>query len=167
MLWVGEVEDAESIEELITSATTTGDPVLDFENLDINIASGLKKMLLAGNCKKQVTTAEGKAQSEKISLTVREIAWMIYDFINIRGDNETILDCGNVKIKNATTERQCSSDTKWDEVLSSVTDRPTDKMLEGLHMMQVEMSEELEDLLQVNAPETTFGDKKYDYCRLE
>ena len=42
MLWVGEVEDAESIEELITSATTTGDPVLDFENLDINIASGLK-----------------------------------------------------------------------------------------------------------------------------
>ena len=92
---------------------------------------------------------------------------MICDFINIRGDNETILDCGNVKIKSATKERQCSSDTKWDEVSSSVTDRPTDKMLEGLRMMQVEKSEELEDLLQVNAPETTFGDKKYDYCRLE
>ena len=33
--------------------------------------------------------------------------------------------------------------------------------------MQVEKSEELKYLLHVYAQETTFGDKKYDYCRLK
>ena len=54
----------ESIEVRITSASAPADPILDFENLDFKIASGLKK-ILTGNVKKQVTTAKGKAQSEK------------------------------------------------------------------------------------------------------
>ena len=58
-------------------------------------------------------------------------------------------------------------DPKWDEVLSAVTGRPTDSILESLHKMQVEKSEELKSLLQVYALETTFGDKKYDYRRLK
>ena len=53
------------------------------------------------------------------------------------------------------------------EVLSAITDRPTDSMLESLYKMQVERSEELKYLLQVHAQEMTFGDKKYDYCRLK
>ena len=72
MQWIGEVEYAESIDELVTSASITGDPILDFENLDFKIASGLRKSL-TGNVKKQVTTAEGKAQSEKGSLTGTQI----------------------------------------------------------------------------------------------
>ena len=36
MLWIGEVEDAKSIDDLITSASRTGIPVPDFENLDFN-----------------------------------------------------------------------------------------------------------------------------------
>ena len=43
MLWIGEVEDAKSIDELITSASITGRPTLDFENLDFKIATGLMK----------------------------------------------------------------------------------------------------------------------------
>ena len=91
MLWIGEVEDAESINELITSATVTGDPIPDIENVDVKTASGLRK-ILTGNFKKQVTTADGKAQSEKRSLTGRQIAWVINDFFNIGCDNEAILD---------------------------------------------------------------------------
>ena len=62
MLWIGEVEDAKSMDELITSATITGRPTPDFENLDFKIASGLRK-ILNGNFKKQVTTAEGTSHS--------------------------------------------------------------------------------------------------------
>ena len=40
-------------------------------------------------------------------------------------------------------------DTKWDEVLSAVTDRLTDNILDSLFVMQVEQSEELKYLLQV------------------
>ena len=70
MLLIGEVEDAKSIGDLITSATTTGEPISDFENLDFKIAGGLRKFPTE-NFKKQVTTAEGKAQSEQSSLTER------------------------------------------------------------------------------------------------
>ena len=57
-------------------------------------------------------------------------------------------------------------DTKWDDVLSAVTDRFTDNLLESLYKMQVEKLEGLRNLLQDNAQETTFGDKKYDCCSL-
>ena len=54
--------------ELISSACITGKSIADFENLHFKIASGLKNVLTR-NFKKQATTAEGKAQSEKRSLT--------------------------------------------------------------------------------------------------
>ena len=63
-LRIGDVEDAQSIDDFITPASTTGRPIPDFENLDFKIASGIRK-ILQGNFKKYVTTTEGKAQSEK------------------------------------------------------------------------------------------------------
>ena len=89
MLWIGEVEDAKSIDDIIVSASLSGRPILDFENLDFKIASGLVK-ILTGTCFQQVTTAEGKTQSQKRSLTGRLITWMICDFFEISGDNEAI-----------------------------------------------------------------------------
>ena len=100
-LWIGEVEDGKSIGELITSAFITGRPILDTENLDFKIASGLRK-IRTGNFKKQVTTAEGTAQSETRSLAGRQVAWMIYDFSKIFGDKEGF-------IKSSVEERQRSS----------------------------------------------------------
>ena len=40
----GEVEDAECIGDHIASASFTGGPIVDFENLDFKIASGLMKI---------------------------------------------------------------------------------------------------------------------------
>ena len=79
MLRIGEVEDATSIADLISSASTTGKSILDFENLDFKIASGLCK-ILTGNFKKTSHHSRRKVPAEKISLTGRQIAWMIYDF---------------------------------------------------------------------------------------
>ena len=62
MQWIGEVEDGKSIDGLITSASITGKPIPDFENLDFKIASGHRK-IQTGNLKQRVDTAEGKAQS--------------------------------------------------------------------------------------------------------
>ena len=95
------------------------------------------------------------------------MALMIYDFFKITGDNDAILDSrdfSNVQLKNDNVQ---AFDTKWDEVLSAVTDRPTDSILECRCKLQVEKSEGLEYLFQIYAQETTFGDKKYDYCKLE
>ena len=61
---MAEVDDAKSIDDLIISASITGIPIPDFEKVEF--ASGLRE-IWTGKSKKQVTTAEGKAQSEKRS----------------------------------------------------------------------------------------------------
>ena len=149
LLRIGEVEDAKSIDELITSASVTGDPILDFENVDVIIASGLRK-IQTGNFKKQVTTAEGKAQSAKRSLASRQVAWVIYDFFNISGDNEAILDFRDLSKAQLKSDNVQTFDTKWDEEWSAVTDRLT-ALWRSLYKMQVEKSEELKYVLQVFA----------------
>ena len=45
MLRIGEVEDAKSIDDIVTSALINGDPIPDFENLDFKITSELRKIL--------------------------------------------------------------------------------------------------------------------------
>ena len=44
MLWIGADEDATSIDDLITSESITGRPILDLEKLDFKIARGLRKI---------------------------------------------------------------------------------------------------------------------------
>ena len=155
--WIGEVEDAKSVDDLITSASRTGKSTADLKNLDTKMASGLRK-IQTGNFKKQVTTAEGQAQSEKRSLTSRQISLMIYDFFKIIGDNEAVLDFRYLPKVQSKNDNVQAFDTKWDELLSAVTDRPTDNTLESLHKMQDGQLEELKYLVQVHAQETSFGE---------
>ena len=44
VLKIVKIEDAKRVDDLITSTLTPGDQNPDFENLDIKIASGLKKI---------------------------------------------------------------------------------------------------------------------------
>ena len=72
---------------------------------------------------------------------------MIYDFFNISGDNEAILDLRDFSKVQLNSGNVRAFDTKLDEVLSAVTDRPTDNILESLCKMQVEPSEGLKYVL--------------------
>ena len=76
---------------------------------------------------------------------------MIRDFFANSGVLD-FTDLSKVQLKNDSVQ---AFDTKWDEVVSAVTDRPTDSMLESLNMMQVEKSEESKYLLPVYAQDTT------------
>ena len=114
ILWIGEVEHAGRIDDIITAAFITGRPALDFENLDFKIASRLGK-ILTGNFKQQVTTAEVKAQPETRSHTGKQIAWMIYDFSKICGDTEALLDFRVSKVQ-LTNDNVQAFDTKWSAV---------------------------------------------------
>ena len=59
MLWIGEVEGAKSIDDLITSASIPGEPIPDFEDLDFKIASGLKK-----NPNRELQTSKSSQQKK-------------------------------------------------------------------------------------------------------
>ena len=102
----------------------------------------------ADSGKSRQRTSKNKSPQPKDKINPRsdhsraDIAWMIYKFFKVRGDNEAILDFGdlsNVQLKN---EKVQAFDAQWDEVLSPVTERLTDNMLESLYRMQIETSEE-------------------------
>ena len=107
---------------------------------------------------------QGASRNEKRTLTGRQIAWMIYDFFNISGGKEAILDftdLSNVPWKTTTFKPSTQRRTNYPRQL--LTDLLT---TESLHNFQVDSSEALKHVLQVYVQATTFGDKKYDYCRL-
>ena len=122
------------------------------ENLDFKIASGLRK-IFTWNFKKQVTTAEGRAQSEKRSLTGRQIAWMIHDVYTHRGDTDALLDFRDLSKVHFKNDNVQAFGTKWDEV------PPTDNIWER---MQAGKSGGLKYLLQNYAQETTLGTIEVD-----
>ena len=72
MLWIGEVADAKSIDDHISSASISGKSIPDLKNHDFKTASELRT-IVTGNLEKQVTTVEGKAQSEERQLTGRQL----------------------------------------------------------------------------------------------
>ena len=79
----------------------------------------------------------------------------------------TILDSGDLSNAQLENDSVQALDAKWDEVLSPITDRPADSIFESVYKMQIEKSEDLKHVMQVYAQETTFGDEKYDHCRLK
>ena len=56
----------------------------NFEGLDSETASGLKK-ILNGHFKRRVLTQEQAAQREERFLTGRQVAWMIYEYFKVSG----------------------------------------------------------------------------------
>ena len=157
MLWIGEVEDAKSIDDLISSASKVGD-FQDCKRAQENPDEKLQET--SHHCPREDSIREPMTYSE-------HIAWMIYDFFKISGDNEAILDfrdLSEVQLKNDNVQ---AFDTKWSEVSSAAIDRATDNVLEICARCKLKKSEDLKYLLQVCAQETTFGDKTHDYCRLK
>ena len=106
-----------SIDELIASASLARRPTPDFENLDFQIASGLRQ-ILTGNAKKQVTTAEGKAQSEMGSLPGKQIAWLICNIFKISGDNGAILNFRHLSKVRPSTQNvsKCHQQSQTDQL---------------------------------------------------
>ena len=92
---------------------------------------------------------------------------MICDFSEMIGDDDAILDDRDLPQVQLQNDNVQASDTKSNEVTSAFANRPIDNILESLYKMQVERSEELKHALHVFTHETSFGDKKYDYCRLK
>ena len=93
MLWIKEVEMVDSMEDLKSSqsvARHTHWP--NFELLDARIASSLNKIIQNSHFKKKVSLEEQKTQKEDRFLRGGQIANMIYDYFQVTGTHDTVLD---------------------------------------------------------------------------
>ena len=135
MLWIKEVEMVESVDDLKSSRSIRGSRMPDFEvldaiagknfqnfeMLDAAIASALNKIIQNSRFKKKVSLEEMKAHKEDRFLRGKQI----------RSLRPTILDYIQ------------EFDSKWDEILLSMTQIPSDDILESLYKLRIREAEKL------------------------
>ena len=130
MLWIKEVEMVDSFDDLKSSWSVYGKthfPI--FEMLDARIASALNKIIQNSHFKKKVSPEGQKAQKEDRFLRGRQIAYMIYGYFRVSGAHDTVVDYADLFSITLRNENVQDFDTRWDEILLSMTKIPTDEVL--------------------------------------
>ena len=149
VLWIKEVEMVESVDDLKSSRSIRGTPGPDFELLDAGIASALNKIIQNTRFKKKVSLEEQKAQKQDRFLRGRQIACLIYEYFRVTGANDSVenyADLFTIVLRNDDIQ-EC--DSKWDEILLSVTQIPSDEILERLYKLRIRGSEKLKTVLEL------------------
>ena len=117
--------------------------------LDARIASALNKIIQNTRFKKKVSLEEMKAHKEDRFLRGRQIAYLIYEYFRVTGANDSVdnyADLFTVVLRNDDFQEY---DSKWDEILLSMTQIPSDDILERLYKLRIRESEKLKTVLEL------------------
>ena len=141
MLWINEVEMVDSVDDLKSSRSIqvyTHFP--NFEMLDARNASALNKIIQNSYFKKKVSLEEQKAQKEDRILRRRQIAYMIDDYFRVTGAHDTVLDCADLFSVTLHDDNIQEFDTRWDEILLSMTKSQPNDVPESLYKLRIRES---------------------------
>ena len=167
MLWIKEVEMVESVDDLKSSRSIKGTHGPDFELLDARIASALNNIIQNTRFKKKVSLEEMKAHKEDRFLRGRQIAYLIYEYVRVTRTNDSVenyADLFTVALRNDNIQE---FDTKWDEIPLSMTQIPSDDILENLYKLRTQESEKLKTVLELYDLEIHQKKLGPDYHRLK
>ena len=134
MLWIKEVETFDSLDELKFSRSVYGKDFPDFEMPDAKIASALNKIIQNSQFKNE----EQKAQKD-------------YRFLRGRSDWRSwhTLDCADFFSVTQRDDNVKEFDTRFDEVLLSMTKIWSDEILESLYNLRIRESDQLKSILEL------------------
>ena len=167
VLWIKEVEMVESVDDLKSSLSIRGTHGPNFELLDAKIASALNKTIQNTRFKKKVRLEEMKAHKEDRFFRGRQIAYLIYEYFLVTGANDSVenyADLFTVVLQNDDIQE---FDSKWDEILLSLTQIPSDDILESLYKVRIRESEKLKTVLDLYNLEIHQKKAGPDYHRLK
>ena len=106
-----------------------------------------------------------KALKEDRFLRGRQIAYLINEYFRVPGANDKIenyADLFTVVLRNDDIQE---FDSKWDEILLSMTKIPPNDFLEGLYKLRIRESEKLKTVLELYDLETHQKKAEPDYHR--
>ena len=112
--WIKEVEMVDSVDDLMSSSSTRGIQMPNFEVLDARIASALNRIIHNSHFKRRISLEEQKAQKEDRFLRGRQIAYLIYEYFRVTGtDNsvENYTDLFTIGLRNDDIQE---FESKWD-----------------------------------------------------
>ena len=127
------MELVDSVDDKKSSRSNKGTHCPDFELLDARIASALNRIIQNTRFKKNVSLEDMKAHTEDRFLRGRQIACLIYGYFRVSGANdsdENYADLFTVALRNDNVQE---FDAKWEEILLSITQIPSDDILEILY----------------------------------
>ena len=148
-LRIKKVEMVDSVDEFKSSRSVAGEDFPNFELLDARIASSLNKIIQNSHFKRKVSLEEQEAQKEDQFLRGRQIAFMIYDYFRVTGSHDTVLDYADLFYVTLRDDNVQEFDTRWDEVLLSMTKIPSDDVLESLYKLRIRESDQLKTVLEL------------------
>ena len=149
MLWIKEVEMVDSVDGLKSSLSVRGIQMPDFEVFDARIASALNRIIQNTQFKRRVSLEEQEAYKEDRFLRGRQIACFICEYFRVIGANDSVenyADLFTVVLRNDDIQE---FDSKWDEILLSMTQIPSDDILESLFKLRIRESEKLKTVLEL------------------
>ena len=138
-----------------------------FELLDARIDTALNKIIQNTRFKKKVSLEEMKAHKEDRFLQGRQIAYLIYEYFRVTGANDSVeryADLFTVVLRNDDIQE---FDSEWDEILLSMTQIPSDEILESLYKLRIRESEKLKTVLELYNMEIHQKKLGPDYHRLK
>ena len=136
MQWIKEVELVESVDELRTSSSIRGISMPNFEVLDARIASALNRIIHNSHFKRRISLEEQKAQKRDSFLRGRHIAYLISDYFQVTGSQDSVENYADLFTINLRNHDIQEFDSKWDGNLLSMTKIPPDDILEGLYKLR-------------------------------
>ena len=149
MLWIKEVELVDSVDDLRSSLSATGTQKPDFEVLDAKIASALNRIIHNSHFKRRINLEEQKAQKEDRFLRGRQVAYLIYEYFQVTGANDSVENYADLFAIVLRNDDIKEFDSKWDGILLSMTKIPPDEILEGLYKLRIRESEKLKTVLEL------------------
>ena len=126
-----------SVDDLKSSSSIRGTLGPDFELLDARIASALNKIFQKTRFKKKVSLEKMKAHKENRFFRGRQIAYLIYEYFRVTGANDSVenyADVFTIVLRNDVIQE---FDSKWYEILLSMTQIPSDDILESLYKLRI------------------------------
>ena len=159
--------DVDSVDDLKSSCSVTAIRMPDFEVLDAKIASALNRIKRNTRFKKKVGLEEEKAQKEDRFLRGRQIAHLIYEYFRVTGTNDSVENYADLFLLLFEMMIIQEFDSKWDEILFSMTQIPSDDILEGLSKLRIRESAKLKTVLELYNMEIHQKKAGPDYQRLK
>ena len=147
MHWIKEVEMVDSVDDLMSSCSVRGIRMPHFEVLDARIASALNRIIHNSHFKRRISLEEQKAKKQDRFLRGRQIACLIYEYFRVTGANDSVENYADLFTIGLRSDDKQEFDSKWDGILLSMTQIPSDDILEGLYKLRIRESEKLKTVL--------------------
>ena len=108
-----------------------------------------------------------KAHKEHRFLRGRQIAYLIYEYFRVTGAKDSVENYADLFTIGLRNDDIQEFDSKWDEILLSMTKIPSDDILEGLYKPRIRESEKLETAPELHKKGDSAGESRTWLSQIE